>query len=260
MRVTTGLDEGRHQWRVIHPGWQLPDQEKRGRRSTKIRAYCKGIENHDLCHMNDLLNLLRSRLKGPLPGLEAHREVMSYVRSTAQEIKKSRSDYREGAVLVLLYPHEGELHTGLIVRPLYEGVHSGQVAFPGGRKEPDDPDLRYTALREAQEEVGLQPDTVEIIGGLSEIYIPPSNFLVSPFIGFTAYRPDFVADPHEVAQIIETPLQVFLRNDAIADGTVSMNNGARLRVQCFSVSGHMVWGATAMMLAELRALLLPDAH
>lgn len=205
--------------------------------------------------MNDVLNLLRSRLNDPLPGLEAHREVMSYVRDSAQQIKQTRTDYREGAVLMLLYPHQGALHTGLILRPNYEGVHSGQVAFPGGRRESSDFDLRQTALREAQEEVGIRPEAVDIIGGLSEIYIPPSNFMVSPYIGFSAYRPDFIADPREVAAIIETPVDAFLRHDAITWRSVALSNGARLKVQCFALGDHVVWGATAMMLAEFRALM-----
>lgn len=205
--------------------------------------------------MIDVVELLRDRLKRPLPGIEAHQAVMSYVRDTAQEVKQSRSDYREGAVLMLLYPHNGVMHTSLILRQSYKGVHSGQVAFPGGRRDPGDPDLTYTALREAQEEVGLSPEHVEIIGSLSDIFIPPSNFLVSPFIGFSAYRPDFIADPREVAAILETPIDSFLKEDAITYRKVMLSNGVRLKVQCFALGDQIVWGATAMMLAEFRALM-----
>lgn len=200
------------------------------------------------------LELLRNRLREPLPGLAAHQAVMSYVREQAIDVRTRRSDYREGAVLMLIYPHNDRWHTNLIVRPAYEGVHSGQVAFPGGRREPTDPDLVTTALREAHEEVGILPTDVEVVGELSEIYIPPSNFLVKPFVGISASRPDFVLEPREVADILEPPVQLFLEADAIQKRRVQLSTGINLQVDCFEVDDHVVWGATAMMLAEFRAI------
>lgn len=201
------------------------------------------------------IDRLRARLKSPLPGDGAHREVMSYIRETAREVRLQRTDYREGAVLMLLYPHRDELHTCLIVRPDYDGVHSGQMAFPGGKREEEDHDLSMTALREAYEEVGIQPESVDIIGCLSEIYIPPSNFLVSPFLGVSAYRPDFLPDQREVAGIVEVPLSLFLDERAIQERAVRIKQGVELVVPAFDVYGNTVWGATAMMLAELRAVV-----
>lgn len=198
---------------------------------------------------------LRARLKAPLPGDGAHREVMSYIRETARDVRLQRTDYREGAVLMLLYPHHDELHTCLIVRPDYDGVHSGQMAFPGGKREEEDHDLSMTALREAFEEVGIQPEAVEVVGSLSEIYIPPSNYLVRPFLGVSAYRPDFVLDPREVAGIVEVPLYHFMDESAIQERSVRVRQGVELVVPAFDVQGNTVWGATAMMLAEFRAVM-----
>ncbi|MGF1565688.1 MAG: NUDIX hydrolase [Flavobacteriales bacterium] len=198
---------------------------------------------------------LRDRLLRPLPGLSAHAEVMSYVRQSANEVRERRNDYREGAVLVLLYKHVEVWHTSLIVRPTYDGVHSGQVAFPGGKRDTGDPDLLFTALREANEEVGVNPQAVTPLGQLSEIYIPPSNFLVRPFVGMVSQRPDFRADPREVASILEVPLSHFLAIDAVKKETVRISTGLQMKVDGFEVDGHLVWGATAMMLAELRAVL-----
>jgi 8-oxo-dGTP pyrophosphatase MutT (NUDIX family) len=201
------------------------------------------------------IDRLRARLKSPLPGDGAHREVMSYIRETAREVRLQRTDYREGAVLMLLYPHRDELHTCLIVRPDYDGVHSGQMAFPGGKREVEDHDLSMTALREAYEEVGIQPESVDLIGCLSEIYIPPSNFLVSPFLGVSAYRPDFLPDQREVAGIVEVPLSLFMDERAIQERAVRIKHDVELVVPAFDVYGNTVWGATAMMLAEFRAVV-----
>lgn len=201
------------------------------------------------------LERLRDRLLRPLPGLSAHAEVMSYVRQTANQVREMRSDYREGAVLVLLYPQAAVWHTALIVRPTYDGVHSGQVAFPGGKRDPDDRDLVFTALREAEEEVGVVPASVELLGQLSEVYIPPSNFLVRPYVGVASERPLFRLDPREVDALLEVPVSHFLSDAAVGKYPIRLSTGLQMKVDAFDVNGHLVWGATAMMLAELRAVL-----
>lgn len=205
--------------------------------------------------MNFSPELLQLHLQKPLPGLRAHQTVMSYVRNTAQTIRQLSTDYREGAVLILLYPMGSTLRTGLIVRPLYDGVHSGQVAFPGGRREVSDGDLFETAMREAHEEVGVRQSEVKLLGQLSEIYIPPSNFLVQPYVGYAAQRPNYVLDPREVAGILEPRIGDILQADAIRKRRVQLSNGTQITVDCFELEGRVVWGATAMMLAELRAVL-----
>lgn len=202
------------------------------------------------------IDALRSRLKiGQLPGIHAHREVMSYVRESAAEVRKSGKAARQSAVLLLLYPHLQQMHTSLIIRPEYEGVHGGQVALPGGAMEVEDVDLMATALRETEEEIGLPASQVEVIGALSEIYIPPSNFLVQPFVGLTPHRPNFIPDPREVAGLLEVPVAKLLEEGAIRKRSVTLRNGVRAKVDCFELGGRVVWGATAMMLAEFKGLM-----
>ena len=150
--------------------------------------------------------------KMELPGEEYHLKMapLERILELKQQAKRKNSAKRAG-VLALFYPDATELtHFALILRNTYPGVHSAQVGFPGGRLEPDDPDLEFTALRETHEEVGVPKDRIEVIRALTEIYIPPSNFLVSPFLGTTSTTPSFVLDPKEVVQLIEVPLQEFL--------------------------------------------------
>src|SRR5690606_34915901 len=124
---------------------------------------------------------------------------------------------RQGAVLALLYPKNGELYTVLILRNIYEGTHSGQVSFPGGKREVEDKSLWHTALREANEEVGIMVENVKLIGELTKVYIPPSRFLVTPFLAYTHEAPDFKRDRIEVQRIIETPVSIFLDSETICE-------------------------------------------
>jgi len=138
---------------------------------------------------------------------------------------------------------------------VYEGVHSGQVAFPGGKFEEKDPDLRGTALREAREEVGIEPDDVTVIGQLTDIYINPSNFLVSPFIGYVPEMPEFRPDAREVKSIIVTDL-LALNEDAVKGvKTIEHSNGYKIKTPYYAIEGLTVWGATAMMISELTVVV-----
>ena len=191
-----------------------------------------------------------------LPGETAHRLLAPKARvQTSQAKTQPNFNPRMSAVLVLLYPHEGELRNVLIRRPEYQGTHSGQIAFPGGKQEPEDVDLVETALREAEEEVGVTRNSIEVISALSEVYIPPSNFLVHPHLAFTTERPDFVADQLEVAEIVEYPVSRLLDPDVLKPKKIQFSNGFVLDTMYFDIHGHVVWGATAMMLSELRVLL-----
>jgi 8-oxo-dGTP pyrophosphatase MutT (NUDIX family) len=151
-------------------------------------------------------------------------------------------------------------------RPEYPGAHGGQISLPGGRREGDEP-LQITALREAQEEVGLAPDAVEVMGRLSPLYTPPSNFYIYPFIAYSSARPAFQPDAKEVAELIEAPLSLLL-NPAIRKEEIwHFPNYGERHVPFFDVFGHRVWGATAMILSEFITLLQnngvatrPDNH
>ncbi|MGV3602963.1 MAG: NUDIX hydrolase [Dyadobacter fermentans] len=191
---------------------------------------------------------LSANLRKPLPGEAAHRIMEATSAGYLGVMPDSAT--RKSAVLILLYPFRDEVHFPLILRPAYDGVHSGQVAFPGGRFEPTDEDLIHTALREAKEEIGLKPNVVKILGTLTEIYIAPSNFLVLPVVGCIPYRPDFAPDSREVEAIMEVKLDHFLDPNIAGVSEIEIP-GDHVSTPHYDVQGHPVWGATAKMISEL---------
>ena len=158
---------------------------------------------------------------------------------------------RLGAVLILLYCADDDLHVVLTQRPEYDGVHAGQVSCPGGRHEPPE-SLGQTALRETYEEIGIPPADVELLGQLTSLYVMPSDFEVHPFVGrYTGVgRPSFIPDTREVAAILEVPLRLLLDPATRAEEEMEQRGGLRLPVPFFRVGEHRVWGATAMILSE----------
>ena len=193
---------------------------------------------------------LTAALSGSLPGAVSHRKMASQVRRSEMRFDYDTSGAVPSSVLILLYPKNGMLHSVFILRQTYDGVHSGQVSFPGGRQEPDDSDLVETALREASEEVNIDPASVEVLGTLSEMYIPPSNFLVLPVVGYASQAPDLRPDPAEVAQIIESDLG-FLFDESNKKETTLTVRGVVLDTPYYDVENKIIWGATAMILSEL---------
>lgn len=166
-----------------------------------------------------------------------------------------RDDHRKSAVLALLYPHRENHHLVFMQRPVYPGVHSGQVSFPGGRQEPEDLDLTVTALREAEEELGIPASQVHMIGSLTPLYIPPSNFMVYPQVGYMPIRPDFVPSEREVERVIEASLELLLDIEIRQESTIRLNQNLKIKAPAFIVEGFPIWGATAMMLNELLHLI-----
>lgn len=163
---------------------------------------------------------------------------------------------KQSAVLALFYPDSNnETKLILILRKKYNGVHSAQVGFPGGKVEDDDESLKYTALRETQEEIGVPMQKIEILKALTQVYIPPSNFYVQPFLGYTKSKPKFVKEESEVESLIEVALTHFLDENNIITKTVSTSYKLNVEVPAFQLNGHVVWGATAMMLSEIKDLL-----
>lgn len=202
------------------------------------------------------LDVLESALDGELPGWEAHSKMINYNRQSVKQAMRTDPNAKPSAVLVLLYPKEGALHTLLMLRQPYEGVHSSQVSFPGGKMEEEDPDLLATALREAEEETGLSINGLRILGQLTEVYIKPSGFLVTPFLAWTEDPGTFRPDPVEVAELIEAPLELLMDDGNIKQKEIFIRAvDATLQANYFDVHGHVVWGATAMMISELRDLL-----
>lgn len=166
-------------------------------------------------------------------------------------------DVKKAGVLVLFYPDKGNTMLVFIRRAEYPGVHSGQISFPGGGREPQDASMTETALREAEEEIGINRRDVEVIGQLSDLFIPPSNFLVTPVVGYLDYRPAFHPDPGEVSGIIEISVADLLSERTVMEKEITVFPAMKLRVPCFYVNEQVIWGATAMMLSELLALLSP---
>lgn len=197
---------------------------------------------------------LKERLEQSLPGIIAQQRMASSIRQTLR-LKANPDAYtRQSAVLILLYPSNGIVHVPLILRPVYRGVHSGQVGFPGGRAEESDKDLIATALREAQEEIGIQPESVEIVGLLSPLFVPASNFIINPVVGATSVRPAFVPDPREVDTLLEVPLDELRDVNKIGEKEISVGD-ISVRAPYYDLQGQTVWGATAMVLSEFLVVL-----
>ena len=159
---------------------------------------------------------------------------------------------KKAAVLMLFYPKKGMTHLALIVRNSYPGVHSSQIGFPGGKVELEDIDLEQTALRETHEEVGIHPKKIQVIKPFSEIYIPPSNFLVYPYMGISQEELQFIPDLDEVKRVLEFPLSLFLDDATISNVKMTTSYATDIEVPAFMVEKYVVWGATAMMMSELK--------
>jgi len=162
---------------------------------------------------------------------------------------------RKAAVMMLFYPKNEETHLVLIIRNSYPGVHSSQIAFPGGKVEEVDTDLKATALRETHEEIGIHPIKIQVIRDFSSVYIPPSNFLVFPFLGVSSSELEFTLQEEEVAGIVEMPLSLLLDDTIISMKTLETSYAKSIEVPVFQIGNHSVWGATAMMLSELKDAL-----
>ncbi len=193
-------------------------------------------------------------VKEILPGELAHHKMAPPERN--ELIKNSViENYREAAVLILFYPKNSIMHMILILRASYSGTHSSQVAFPGGKVEKFDLNFEQTALRETYEEIGIHSDLITVIRPFSKIYIPPSNFMVYPFMGYCKNELKFNIDPKEVAGLIEFPLSEFLENSTLETTKIFMPHPNQVPMPGFSINEYHVWGATAMMLNEVKFVL-----
>lgn len=191
-----------------------------------------------------------------LPASEAHFKMAPLERiESMKNLKIETKNPKTAAVMMLFYPKNGETHLVLIVRNSYQGVHSAQIAFPGGKYEPRDQIFENTALRETHEEIGIPPDSIEILKAFTRLYIPPSNFMVYPFFGICRDEIVFVPDTSEVADIIELSLSVFMGDDILVSVNLTTSYAENIMVPAFKIEEHIVWGATAMMLSELKEVL-----
>jgi len=195
------------------------------------------------------ISKLKARLQQRLPGLDSHLKMVPFEkRETLNRISRN-PEPKKSSVLILLYQTNDTLETLLIKRSEGMSVHGGQISFPGGKRDEADCSAIDTALREANEEIGVSRNIIEIIGTLSPLYLSPSNFEIIPVIGFTTKHFELTPNPAEVDEVIRLPIEVLDRLRNTTD--IPVRGLTFYNVPCFSINGHIIWGATAMILQEL---------
>jgi len=205
--------------------------------------------------MNDKIEWLRKRLLQPLPGRAAQERMTGRVLPMPATLP---ANARLSAVLCLLFPLNNELYMVLMKRREDKTAHSGQVSFPGGSYEKTDADIKATALRETHEEIGIPTSDVDVLGALTPLYIPVSNFNVYPFVGFTTQRPEYNLSHNEVSYTIEVPLSGLLNPDrkTVTDVISPVMPNMIRNVNAYKLEdGTIIWGATAMIISELEMVL-----
>ncbi|NDP19602.1 MAG: CoA pyrophosphatase [Paludibacter sp.] len=200
---------------------------------------------------------LKLKLSKPLPGIHSHLKMAPEHR--AEQLMSYDDGFKEakiGAVLILFYHENDDLKMIVIRRSNYVGIHAGQIAFPGGRYEEEDKNVMTTALREIEEEIGITKDKIEIIGQLSDIYIPPSNFLISVFVGYLDEKPMYKIEELEVEEVIEVPFGDFFKPHLIKEKEFFVSSlNASSKAPYFDVTNAEIWGASAMVISELLDLI-----
>jgi 8-oxo-dGTP pyrophosphatase MutT (NUDIX family) len=203
-------------------------------------------------NLDTVKSRLSSQIKFELPGKAFQYEMASYHRSNYQsEVTNSA---KTSAVTILLYLKNETWFFTLIQRPNYDGPHGGQVALPGGKKDNSDINLKHTAIRETYEEIGVLLNENEIIGELTELYIPVSNSIVTPFVATINYEPSFILQEREVLEVIECRITDLLVQDNKQITSISINENLKIKTPYFLFNDKIVWGATAMMLNEFKRI------
>lgn len=208
--------------------------------------------NEDLIFIEQLT----TKLQGSLPGVVAHRKMIPEGRAFPYIIPDNAI---KSAVMILLYDLDNQWNTVLIRRTKDGQTHSGQISFPGGKMETSDKNLNHTALRECEEEIGIPMSDIQPIGTLSNVYIPPSNFIVTPTIGYIKNMRQFKASKNEVQEIIQLPLELLFQKNIKLVQEVRSNHNPKMPIKTptYTLAEDLiVWGATAMMIAELEDVIL----
>jgi 8-oxo-dGTP pyrophosphatase MutT (NUDIX family) len=207
--------------------------------------------------MKNMINFilrLKNELKNGLPGTEVQWQMASSDRMVRNFPREPGKDARIAAVLILLYPYSDSVYTVFMQRHDYIGVHGGQISFPGGKKEPSDENIIQTAIREAHEETGVKSSEISVTGTLTPLFIPVSNMIVTPVVGWCDYRPEFNHQAEEVVFLIEADLKRFLDPSTIKTKPFEIK-GETLDIRYFDYDGNVIWGATAMILHELLTII-----
>jgi len=200
----------------------------------------------------DKINLLIDRLKEGLPG-KAAQEIMAPSLRLPPGQHPDYSLSQASGVLILLFYSDGDLETVFIQRTSF-GLHGGQISLPGGKKEEQDFDITETALREASEEIGVDRSKIVVIGRLTPLYVPHSNFCITPVVGFQEEVPEFKINEAEVQSVIRVKLKDLFdqQNRAVQN---FLRTGYSIEAPCYKANGHIIWGATAMIMSEFESLV-----
>ncbi|MDD2983245.1 MAG: CoA pyrophosphatase [Crocinitomicaceae bacterium] len=206
--------------------------------------------------MNEFEAKIHAAISNSLPGENAHIPMNPSGRNLSSEAKKKATNIRESAVAIVMYKTSENHEIVLIQRPDYIGAHGGQISFPGGKRDLEDEDLKATAMRECKEEIGISLEEAAFLGQMTPVYIPVSNFHVEPYLFYYDQIPNFVKDEREVSAIFSISVV-----DLLHDGTISKMEidiqGDRLYkdIPCFLINEKKIWGATALILSELKEVL-----
>ncbi len=207
-----------------------------------------------MTYLEQLAEEIKFQLQHHLPGQLAQYEMTGIYRKIQPPDLSKITGYRRSSVCLMLFEQAGEIYFPIIQRPDYDGVHSGQLALPGGKFEEEDIRAERTALREMEEETGYSASSVEIIGKLTDLYIPHSNYLVHPYIAYTKEFPQFLPDQTEVKELILYKMSNLLNEELVKETEMNLQ-GRSMRIPYFDVEGRVLWGATAMMLSEFKHVL-----
>lgn len=204
--------------------------------------------------LDALADFLQERLQRPLPGAAAHASMFPLTRGNLRPKFKSSVPDRQGSVLILLYEQDGGVYFPLIKRPSYPGVHGGQISLPGGKADPGEAPAE-TALREGEEEIGIDSGSVTVLGQLTGFMVLVSNIFITPVVGIYRGLPTFKPDPREVERVLVYSLGELMRLEEIPKKEILSSGSIPLMAPHFEVGDEVVWGATGMVLNEFRMVL-----
>jgi len=203
--------------------------------------------------MNIDIELLKNRLQLPLPGWEAQQKMAPEVNDRYRQLPES---YRKAGVMALIYKGDDKDHKIIIIRRAADprDKHAGQLGFPGGKYEESDTDMQACAIREVYEEIGVNTNTIQVLGALTPLYVFASNFLVSPYVGYIDHKPELTLQESEVAEVLHVSLAELFDESQKMKKDISIGNGLLKDVPYYNINGNVLWGATAIIMSELEAV------
>jgi 8-oxo-dGTP pyrophosphatase MutT (NUDIX family) len=204
--------------------------------------------------MHKFAELLKNEIHRGLPGTDVQWHMASSDRMIRNFPRTPGKDARAASVLILLYPRNGSIYTLFMQRPEYNGVHGGQISFPGGKQESSDRNSIQTALREAEEETGVDPGLITVLGTLTPLFIPVSNTIVTPVVAWTDEKPELIHQEAEVEFLFDADIRRFYDPAIIKTRPLQIGEET-INVKYFDYEGNMIWGATSMILHELLVII-----